>query len=92
MLAEAGNGVLITSIRDLFAGIDIATGDFSIPAQGLTIEGGESAAPVKDFHISGNLFKMLSDVVLIGDEIIWSSAGRFGTPDLLIRELSIAGS
>ena len=92
MLVEAGNGVLITSIRDLFAGIDIATGDFSIPAQGLTIEGGESAAPVKDFHISGNLFKMLSDVVLIGDEIIWSNAARFGTPDLLIRELSIAGS
>jgi PmbA protein len=92
MLAEAGNGVLITSIRDLFAGIDIATGDFSIPAQGLTIKGGESAAPVKDFHISGNLFKMLSDVVLIGDEIIWGSAARFGTPDLLIRELSIAGS
>ncbi|MBN2208124.1 MAG: TldD/PmbA family protein [Candidatus Coatesbacteria bacterium] len=92
ILAEAGDGVLITSIRDLFAGIDIATGDFSIPAQGLKIEGGESAAPVKDFHISGNLFKMLSDVVLIGDEIIWSSAARFGTPDLLIRTLSIAGS
>ncbi len=92
MLAEAGNGLLVTSIRGLFAGMDIATGDFSIPAQGLALENGESTYPVKDFHISGNLFKMLSDVVLVGRDLSWSSAGRYGTPDLLIRELSIAGS
>jgi len=92
MLAEAGNGVLVTSIRDLFAGMDIATGDFSIPAQGIMVEGGKPTYPVKDFHVSGNLFKMLSDVVLLGRDLSWSNAGRYGTPDLLIGELSIAGS
>ena len=92
VLAEADNGVLVTSIRDLFAGIDIATGDFSIPGQGIMIESGKLTYPVKDFHVSGNLFKMLSDVVLLGRDLRWSSAGRYGTPDLLIGELSIAGS
>jgi len=91
MLAEAGDAVLVTSIRGLFAGIDVATGDFSIPAQGILVQGGKLTYPVKDFHISGNLFKMLSDVALVGNEISWSGAGRFGTPDLLITELNIAG-
>jgi len=91
MLKEAGDGVLVTSIRGLFAGIDVSTGDFSIPAQGILVQGGKLAYPVKDFQISGNLFKMLSDVAIVGDTISWSSAGRFGTPDLLITELNIAG-
>ena len=91
MLAEAGDGVLVTSMRGLFAGIDVATGDFSIPAQGILVQGGKTTYPVKDFQVSGNLFKMLSKVALVGNKIIWSGAGRFGTPDLLIEELNIAG-
>ena len=92
LLREMGNGLYVTAIRGLFAGIDIATGDFSIPAQGIVVEGGRQTYPVKDFQISGNLFKMLSDVVLVGDELVWSNGARYGSPNLLVRELVIAGS
>jgi len=92
MAAEMGDGIFVSSIRDLFAGIDSATGDFSIPAQGIMFVGGKAAYPVKSFQISGNLFKMLSDVRLIGDEVRWWSGARFGCPDLLISGLYIAGS
>jgi len=92
LLAEMGKGILITSIRGLFAGLDVATGDFSIPAQGMAIQSGKADHPVKDFQISGNLFKMLTDVLLVGDELVWSNAGRYGAPDILVKELSIAGS
>ena len=92
LLCEMGKGLLLTSIRGLFAGIDIATGDFSIPAQGVMVEGGKQTYPVKDFQVSGNLFKLLSDVVLVGNELVWSNAAHYGSPDLLIRELVIAGS
>lgn len=91
LLSEMGSGILVTSIRDLFAGIDISTGDFSIPGQGIKIEGGERAYPVKDFQISGNLLTMLSDVVQLGGILKWSNGSRFGSPDLLIKELSVAG-
>jgi len=91
LVAQVSKGVLITSIRGLFAGIDVATGDFSIPAQGIYVENGAPAYPVKDFHISGNLFSMLSDVQAVGGTLHWINAGRFGSPDLLIGQLSIAG-
>ena len=70
------------------------TGDFSIESAGFMIRDGKRAQPIKSFTVAGNFFELLKKIDLIGREVRWGIPGGFtvfGSPDLVIREMSIAG-
>lgn len=84
-------GVLVTGLMGLHAGADPISGDFSLQAFGLKIEGGEVTHPVEDFAISGNLLELLGRVVGIGSDLKWTPYGG-ATPMLEVADVSFAGA
>ena len=58
------------------------------------IRDGKRAEPIKSFTIAGNFFELLKQIDRLGNEIHWGIPGGFtvfGSPDVLLRNASIAG-
>ncbi len=62
-------GVVVTDLMGLHAGANPISGDISVQALGLLIEGGEVAYPVENFTISGNLLELFSRVVGLSETL-----------------------
>ena len=94
-MAQAGNGVYITSVEGMHAGANPITGDFSLAASGFRIEDGKKTTPVKSITVSGNFFSLLKDITAVGEDLKFSpfalGASRCGSPSVLVREMTIAG-
>ena len=94
LIEMAGDGILITECKGFHAGANAVTGDFSIESAGFRIRDGKRAEPIKSFTVAGNFFDLLKSVHAIGNEIRWSPFGgftTFGSPDLLVLGMSVAG-
>ena len=93
LLAEAGDGVYVTDVAGLHSGVNPVSGQFSVGASGVLIEGGRLGAPATEFTIASDLVAMLSAVVAAGSEARWVPfGGSVKTPPLLIGEMAISGS
>lgn len=86
LLAEAGTGLLITSM--LGASINPTTGDYSRGASGFWFENGIIVRPVNECTIAGNLREMLKTIRPANDARPWLSRV---VPSLLVEGLVIAG-
>ena len=93
LLAEAGDGVLVTDVAGLHSGVNPVTGVFSVGASGRIIRDGALAEPVREFTIAGELVAMLGAVSAAGSEARWVPfGGSVSTPPLLVAEMAISGS
>jgi PmbA protein len=93
LLAMAGDGVYVTDIAGLHAGVNPVNGVFSVGASGRLIKGGELADPVREFTIASDLVSMLQAVREAGSEARWVPFGGIvRTPPLLIAEMTIGGN
>ncbi|HEX7245900.1 MAG TPA: TldD/PmbA family protein [Solirubrobacterales bacterium] len=93
LLAQAGDGVLVTDVAGLHSGVNPVTGVFSVGASGLAIRGGETAEPLREFTIASDLVSMLKAVRAAGSAARWVPfGGSVRTPPLLIGEMTVAGS
>ncbi|MDQ2629566.1 MAG: TldD/PmbA family protein [Actinomycetota bacterium] len=93
LLAQAGEGVLVTDVAGLHSGVNPVTGVFSVGASGRIIRDGQLAEPVREFTIAGELVGMLGAVSAAGAEARWVPfGGSVSTPPLLIAEMAISGS
>ena len=88
---QVGNGVLIQSISGVHSGVNPVSGDFSVGAEGLLIENGELAAPIREFTIASTIQRMLLDIVAIGSDIEWLPGGSAGVT-LAVDGISLSGS
>ena len=93
LLSKAGEGIYITECKGFHAGANAVTGDFSIESAGFMIRGGKLAESVKSFTVAGNFFQLLKELDTLGNEVRWGIPGRtvFGAPDVLVRDMSVAG-
>lgn len=87
-------GIIITDVQGLHSGANPISGDFSLAAKGFLIKDGAIERPVEQITVSGNFYKLLEDVEEVGSDLRFgfpSGMGYFGSPSLIIKELSIAG-
>ncbi len=94
LLALAGNGVYVTEVKGLHAGANPVTGDFSLESAGFLIKDGKKANAVKSFTIAGNFFELLKSIAALSNEVKFGVPGgktTFGSPDVLIKDMSVAG-
>lgn len=91
----AQNGVYITELKGLHAGANAITGDFSLECEGYLIENKKRTRAVKSFTVAGNFFELLKSVTALSNDLQISVSGgsftTFGSPDVLISEISLAG-
>ncbi|GEM88883.1 TldD/PmbA family protein [Oceanithermus desulfurans] len=86
-------GVLVTDLMGVHAGANPISGDFSLQALGLKVEGGEAAYPVENFTISGNVFELLERIVAVGQDLEWSVIFLVGaSPMVEVADLAFAGA
>ncbi len=94
LFLKAGDGIYVTGVKGLHAGANDITGDFSVESEGFIIKDGKKAGPIKSFTIAGNFFELLLNVDAISNQVKWGIPGGFtvfGSPDVLIKGMSVAG-
>lgn len=93
LLGEAGDGVLVNDVAGLHSGVNPVSGVFSVGATGLAIRGGETAEPLREFTIAGDLVSMLRAVRAAGATSRWVPfGGSVSAPPLLVGEMTVGGS
>ncbi len=94
LFSRMGDGIYVTELKGLHAGCDAVTGDFSIESAGYLVKDGKPGPAIKSFTVAGNFFDLLQGIEAVGDEVkfgIPHGFTVFGSPDVLIRSVSVAG-
>ncbi|MEO6626966.1 MAG: metallopeptidase TldD-related protein, partial [Aquihabitans sp.] len=91
LLADVGDGVLISSVSGLHSGVNPVSGDFSSGAEGLRITGGALAEPLREFTIASTLQKMLAEAVAVGADIEWLPMRAAGV-SLVVHDVTVSGA
>lgn len=93
LLEEAGNGIILTDLSGLHAGVNAISGDFSLLCEGYLIENGKKGRPVEQITVAGNFYEVIKQVISVGNDIINlpSGSGEFFTPSVLVDSLAISG-
>lgn len=91
LLAEVGDGMLISSVAGLHSGVNAVSGDFSTGAEGLRIAGGTLAEPRREFTIASTLQRLLQDVVAVGADLEWLPMSAAGV-SLVVRDVTVSGT
>ena len=94
LLSLLGEGILITDIKGLHAGASAVTGDFSLECAGFGVSGGRKGGALKSFTIAGNFFELLKAVEALSDRVELGVSGSFtvfGSPDVLVRGVTVSG-
>jgi len=94
LLVKAGEGVLITDLSGLHAGANAVSGDFSLQSAGFMIRGGKKCEYVKSFTVAGNFYDLLKNISALANNCHLPRAmgsTAFGSPSVLVENLSVAG-
>ncbi len=87
IIASVDQGLYVTELIGF--GVNFVTGDYSRGAVGYWIEKGELAYPVEEITIAGSLLKMLQDVELVGNDLVFRD--QSAAPTLKIARMTVAG-
>jgi PmbA protein len=88
ILRDVQRGLYLT--HTMGRGVNLVTGDYSVGAGGVWIENGELTHAVEEITIAGNLKDMFRNIVAIGNDLHFRSAGA--APTLRVEGMTIAGS
>lgn len=89
LFATVGNGIYITEVEGLHAGMNPSSGNFSLQAKGYLIENGKRSTPVCLITVAGNLFTLFNDILEVGSDVKLTFSG-YSVP-VMVESLSISG-
>ncbi|QSX06116.1 TldD/PmbA family protein [Sedimentibacter sp. zth1] len=86
-------GLLITGLDGLHAGLNAISGDFSLSASGYLIENGTIKHPVEQITVAGNFFEMIKSIEDIANDLKFGLPGEsyIGSPSIKFKGLAVAG-
>lgn len=87
---KMGNGVVITELNGMHAGVDFVSGNFSLQARGYLVEDGKKTRPLTLITVAGNYFDLMKDVEAVGNDLDWSYKS-VACPAILFREAAVSG-
>ncbi|MBO7574144.1 MAG: TldD/PmbA family protein [Bacilli bacterium] len=90
LFQEVGNGVFITDVSGLHAGLNPQSGNFSLQSTGFMIENGKKGKPLDLITVSGNLLEVFKDVLEVGNDVTVSPSG-VSAESVLIKKLAVSG-
>lgn len=92
LLQKLGNGLYITELSGLHAGVNAVSGDFSLQASGFLVEDGKKTRAVKNITVADNYYKLLFKVTAIANNLSFGTGSSFGAPDVLFSDIAISGN
>ncbi|MBU1094692.1 MAG: TldD/PmbA family protein [Firmicutes bacterium] len=90
LISDIKDGVYITDMVGLHAGVKTVSGEFSLQASGFKIKNGKLDHPVKMIVVSGNFFEAINRVKGIGSDLKFGLSG-VGSPSVYVESLMIGG-
>lgn len=90
IIATVEDGIFVTEVNGLHAGLNPISGDFNVQASGFTIKNGKLDRPITLFVLSGNFYEMMNMVEEIGNDIEKRFTG-VASPTLKFKVLAISG-
>ncbi len=90
LLASAGRAVYVQEVKGVHSGANPVSGEFSVGAAGLRVEGGTLGEPLREMTIASTLPEVLGSVVAVGSDVRCASGG-IATPTILVGEMTVAG-
>ncbi len=90
MIKSIDEGLLITSVAGLHAGVNPVSGDFSLQSSGFLIENKKISRPVTLIVVAGNFLDMLNLVEYVGDDLAFTME-QIGSPSIKISSLQVSG-
>lgn len=90
MCEKMNEGLLITSLSGLHAGIDFASTNFSLQCQGFWIENGKKSHYATLITVAGNFLELMNNVVEVGNDLDWSYRSM-ACPSIYFTQCSIGG-
>ena len=90
LLADMGEGLLITELSGLHSGANPISGDFSLLAKGFRVIGGKQARPVEQITIAGNFYQLLKDIRAVGTDLEFKGSA-IGSPSVDAGCIHVAG-
>ncbi len=90
MMAKVNNGLYITSVTGLNAGLNHQSGDFSLKAEGFMIENGKKTHALDIITISGNIIKLFKDIEEVGSHAEEYSSCAY-IPNAIVKSLNVSG-
>ena len=90
LFKDVNDGVYITSVTGLHAGLNPQSGNFSLQSSGFLIKNGKLDRPLDVITVSGNLIDIFKDVVEVGSDVkVFPSATSCSS--LLIKKIVVSG-
>lgn len=90
VIATMENGVLVTSVAGLHAGLNPISGAFNVQASGFEIKDGKIARPVTLFVVSSNFYELLNNIDDIANDLEDNFMG-VASPSVKIKSVMISG-
>lgn len=69
--AEMGNGLVITDLAGLHAGIDFVSTNFSLQCSGYKVENGKRTRPVTLVTVASSFMELMNQVQAVGNDLDW---------------------
>lgn len=90
LFQDVNDGVYITDIQGLHAGLNPQSGNFSLQSTGFLIKEGKIDRALDVITISGNILTLFNDVVSVGNDNKVLLGGA-STPSLEIKRIAVSG-
>ena len=90
LFKDVNDGVYITDIQGLHAGLNPQSGNFSLQSTGFLIKEGKIDRALDVITISGNILTLFNDVVSVGNDNKVLLGGA-STPSLEIKRIDVSG-
>ena len=92
LLSRAGRGVYVQEVTGLHSGANPISGEFSVGATGLRVEGGAFSGALREMTIASTLLDVLRSVVALGNDLRFPLGGGLGAPTVLVSEMTVGGA
>ena len=90
MCAAMGEGLVVTSLQGLHAGIDFVTTNFSLQCSGYWVKDGKRDHSVSLITIAANFLDLMKNAEEVGNDLKWS-VGSVACPSVRFTSCAISG-
>jgi PmbA protein len=81
----------VQEVSGLHSGANPISGEFSVGAVGLRVEGGALSEPLREMTIASTLLDVLKGITVVGSDLRFLGGG-LGAPTILVGEMTVGGT
>lgn len=90
LCSDMGEGLVVTDLQGLHAGLDHVTADFSLQCQGYLVKDGKRDRSVSLITVAGNFLDLMKHVTAVGSDLEWKYR-TVAAPSIAFESIAVSG-